>query len=708
MSNQYLTFDVTKSNKKQQLIIGRQGDSQLKFVSILFWDGNKNIPYDLTSKTIIFEALKPDDKVVIDENVNIIDAQKGLARYPFDPRVFGTTGTLKQAFFKITSKDGNGNQIADSTLELSIKVLSNDIENGIESESYLSKYDELISEVEKKFDDYAATVQDSIDKAQEIHDQIIEYTNLINSSAVLTKAEFGDIGLIKQPSGVTAVDKLNNEFAQRGTNVRWFGAIGDGVHDDTAAIQQALDTAGTVFFEANRTYLITVPLIVKAKTNLIGNRAEIKYVGPVINDRGMFEVSGDNIYFKQLKFNGNIIEKIQAGEINQHSYTITEHRGLDGIRNTNNTNVSDILIDDCTFTEIQKMGVVINADAGKNLTVRHSKFEYTNRDGSWLVGDNVAFINNVYFNSHDNAVVFDAAFGDADHNNIIIKDNIVYPSTNLMNPVDTTGESYMSGIYIGQNTTRKITDVLIGNNIIKARYQGIALSYVAKNLIVSENVIEMGNNNPKTSTIGIDVSNSTGGIISNNKIRANAYGINGHGSSDEFEIFGNDILSNYIDLSGFKNSIAKSNISRGTSSSANKVSAFIDSQIIGNNFKGVSPYFDSGDGNLYLDNYAGLTYLPGTKIKSGVTLPNNGTNGLSFDATKFFNSFDLTRDLVDIGPNTGAGLEFVVIVLNNRTASPINVSAFTLKNFKSTTVQPGSQLTILAARYNLYTVVSQS
>lgn len=264
MSNQYLSFDVTKQSSNQQLIVGRQGDGKLKFVTILFWDGDKNIPYDLTGKNVIFEALKPDDTVVIDENVNVIDAQKGLSRYPFDPRVFGTTGTLKQAFFKIISKDGNGNQIADSTLELSIKVLSNDIENGIESESYLSKYDELISEVEKKFNDYAATVQDSIDKAQEIHDQIIKYTNLINSSAVVTKAEFGDVSLIKQPAGVTAVDKLNNEFSQRGANVKWYGAKGDGVTDDTQAFKDAFaDTNSN-----NKVYVPAGEYVITDKVNV--------------------------------------------------------------------------------------------------------------------------------------------------------------------------------------------------------------------------------------------------------------------------------------------------------------------------------------------------------------------------------------------------------------------------------------------------------
>ncbi|WP_218103787.1 glycoside hydrolase family 55 protein [Paenibacillus hemerocallicola] len=46
-------------------------------------------------------------------------------------------------------------------------------------------------------------------------------------------------------------------------NVRWFGATGDGVTDDTAAIRSAVDVADTIWFPkprvAYRMSLITMP-----------------------------------------------------------------------------------------------------------------------------------------------------------------------------------------------------------------------------------------------------------------------------------------------------------------------------------------------------------------------------------------------------------------------------------------------------------------
>lgn len=65
-----------------------------------------------------------------------------------------------------------------------------------------------------------------------------------------------------KPTGSNLIDKLNNEFNDRGVNVKWFGAKGDGVTDDSDAIQAAVDTGGSVFVPAG-TYLITKTISLK-------------------------------------------------------------------------------------------------------------------------------------------------------------------------------------------------------------------------------------------------------------------------------------------------------------------------------------------------------------------------------------------------------------------------------------------------------------
>ncbi|MBZ5971579.1 BppU family phage baseplate upper protein [Leuconostoc gasicomitatum] len=285
MSNQYLSFDVTKQSAPQQLITGRQGDSRLKFVTMLFWDGDKNVPYDLTGKQVAFEALKPDNTHIVDyEGITILDAPAGLVRYSFNEQVFSVAGTMQQAFFKITHTDSDNNVIADSTLEVAINILENRVEFGINSKDYLSTYDDLIAQVKKKFDDYAATVQDSINKAQEVHDQIVEYTNLINSGAVILKKDFGNIEEIRQLIGNNFIEKLNNEFNQRGTNVKWYGAKGDGATDDTQAFIKAFSEGGAKkIFVPQGTYLISDKITVTKdvefdNATIVGKNNAIDYL----------------------------------------------------------------------------------------------------------------------------------------------------------------------------------------------------------------------------------------------------------------------------------------------------------------------------------------------------------------------------------------------------------------------------------------------
>lgn len=191
MSNQYLTFDVTKANQLQQLIVGRQGDNALKSVSMLFWDGEKNRPYDLTGKQVYFEALKPDNSHIVDyAGVTITDPKYGLATYAFNEQVFAVQGMIQQAFFKISEKDINGNVTTDSSLEVSINVLSNSVEFGINSEDYLSEYDRLVADVEKKFDDYANTVSGNIADVAKAHDDIQALMKQISDNNIVTLNEF--------------------------------------------------------------------------------------------------------------------------------------------------------------------------------------------------------------------------------------------------------------------------------------------------------------------------------------------------------------------------------------------------------------------------------------------------------------------------------------------------------------------------------------
>lgn len=224
MSNQMLQLDVTKQSPTQDVIIGRQGDSALKMITVNLWDGLQNIPYNLTNKQVMFGMLKPDGTRYIDNgNIIFLNAKAGQFRYTFNEQAFTAAGNAKQAFFRITHADESGNLVADSTLDFGVNVKSDSIAFGINSQPYISDYERLVTALEQKFQDYASAVSDNEDKVIDIHNQINSLIEQIAENQLLiirkTSIEADDIALLNltdfstssSPLKYTNVGQSNNE-----------------------------------------------------------------------------------------------------------------------------------------------------------------------------------------------------------------------------------------------------------------------------------------------------------------------------------------------------------------------------------------------------------------------------------------------------------------------------------------------------------------
>lgn len=528
MSNQYLSFDVTKQSAPQQLITGRQGDSQLKFVTMLFWDGDKNVPYDLTGKQVAFEALKPDNTHIVDyEGITILDAPAGLVRYSFNEQVFSVAGTMQQAFFKITHTDSGNNVIADSTLEVAINILENRVEFGINSTDYLSEYDDLIAKVEKKFDDYAAAVQDSIDKSQALHEQIVEYTNLINNNGVIKKTEFGDITQLKQPEGNTVVDKFNNELSQRGVNVKWFGAKGDGVTDDTLSIQSAIDTGLSVFIPSGKYNVKELKGF--ASGQIIQGISKVESWGgqntqniTILNGIG----SADNYVIKNNVLGNGILPTA----ITVKNLTIEGSKQTNGILVGNSSTIEGVKIQDCIngLSNIKVSNVMncqINGCTNGVMNATDSKitnnFFYKNEVG----------IN--FDNSNDNSIV----------NNKIEWNGIGISLTNavfnlISNNIIDRNTTY--GIYTSHTTNTTITGNQFERNLTNHLYLYGSLFNISANSFFRKNSEDdqSGTVVPDVAIFTKSVSNST---ITNNLVDGKMFNNTGTDYSSNVNFFGNTI-----------------------------------------------------------------------------------------------------------------------------------------------------------------------
>jgi hypothetical protein len=166
------------------------------------------------------------------------------------------------------------------------------------------------------------------------------------------------------------------------TNVMDYGAVGDGLTDDTAAIQDALDVGGTVFFPAGD-YLITTNLILHDGNRLIG-------------DHGLSRILVDNTFIasEDTGFGG---AHAYSALINEHNSLLYDEDTADDIEihdlvlqrtQTTNTvygfgcwaNIKHFVVDSChIITDGRVAGHGMDFYAGcKNVTITNNHFENLN------------------------------------------------------------------------------------------------------------------------------------------------------------------------------------------------------------------------------------------------------------------------------------------------------------------------------------------
>lgn len=179
-------------------------------------------------------------------------------------------------------------------------------------------------------------------------------------------------------------------------NVKWFGAVGDGIVDDTVAIQSAIlcKANNNISFIGSETYYITQPLLIVTNTIINGNNCLMKgnnkindcfrtayYVGGVLTDLVGLPVDTAflyNTHIKQFRFNNfNVALNV---------------RGL-----TSNCSIEDVFSTYCTMH--------INSQYNYFLTIRRSRADYC---GTQTTGVPVANRTPAYsFSSLNGAMTFD-------------------------------------------------------------------------------------------------------------------------------------------------------------------------------------------------------------------------------------------------------------------------------------------------------------
>ena len=199
-----------------------------------------------------------------------------------------------------------------------------------------------------------------------------------------------------------------------------FGAVGNGVADDTAAIQAAINSltnGGSILFPEG-TYLISAALNLSNKVNiaLIGSSpvntlqasgSQIRWAsgvgtGPVVNLTGAFSIEIGNLgfYVTNNAFNGNIIEiapgALDASGIHIHDCSFVGDTSASQIaKSISLSGVLDSVFERCMF-RYGFQGIGCSGVSNNAITIRNCWFDEAttacigmNGATGWLVQNNV-------------------------------------------------------------------------------------------------------------------------------------------------------------------------------------------------------------------------------------------------------------------------------------------------------------------------------
>ncbi|MBD2865107.1 right-handed parallel beta-helix repeat-containing protein [Paenibacillus oceani] len=402
------------------------------------------------------------------------------------------------------------------------------------------------------------------------------------------------------------------------------GAIGDGVADDTAAIQASLDQQGIVYLPKG-VYAVDLvdglkSLSVRSHTKVVMHPEAVIRLKPQSVER-YYIVDIQNV--QHVEIVGGTIE----GERNSHVGSTGEWGYGIRINESSNVNVSDVSMVDCWGDG----AVATGSTPSSHITFENCIFHNNRRQGLTLANTNhVRILNCVFTNTNgtapqagidiepdnhsiaENIVISNCYFENNSGNGLLLarRDNLegnTFVRKTIVSNCTFKGNG-ISGVYL-----KNVTDITVANNVIEQNVKnGIYLGNTKECAIIGNRVLQNGNH-------GIHVSHSSDNIISDNSVIENASGIQVENSSANL-IKSNQARRNNIHGIGISRShhnlvdanYAKEN-SQGNDNAYNNISVYSNSDynVISNNI--------CRKGDLAFKPYAGIKIAETTSSSNMVS-----------------------------------------------------------------------------------------